>query len=239
MSNQQQRTCLGLITARGGSKGVPRKNVRQVAGKPLIAWTIEAAQQASLLTRIIVSTDDEEIASIARELGAEVPFTRPKELAQDTTPHLNVVLHALSWLAAQQQFSPEYVFTLQPTSPLRQPEDIDNLITLAYQHNADAAVTVSETHDHPNFVRTMDEEGILKEFFPCGINYPRRQDLPPAYVINGAGFVNKHVSLVNHKTFYPSPTYGYLMPVERSVQIDTPWDLHLAELILRERFATI
>jgi CMP-N,N'-diacetyllegionaminic acid synthase len=234
-SNSITHYCIGVITARGGSKGVLRKNVLPLAGKPVIAWTIEAALSSTLLDKVIVSTDDKEIAAIARDFGADVPFMRPRELAEDTTPHLDVVFHTLDWLAGQGQKTPDYLFTLQPTSPLRSTEDIDGVIAMAYRKNADAVVAVTETHDHPYLVRKMTDEGILQEFIIPDIHYPRRQDLPAAYSINGAGFVNRCDALRVYKTFYPLRTFGYIMPPERSLQIDTPWDLRLVDLIMRER----
>jgi CMP-N,N'-diacetyllegionaminic acid synthase len=224
--------CIGLITARGGSKGVPRKNVLPLAGKPVIAWTIEAALNSRLLDGVIVSTDDEEIASVARDFGADVPFMRPKGLAEDTTSHLDVVLHALDWLDSHGQGTPDYVFTLQPTSPLRLAEDIDGMVALAYEKEADAVVAITETHDHPYLLRQMSAEGLLQEFIVPDIPYLRRQDLPTAYAINGAGFVNRWDALRSYQSFYPPRTFGYIMPPERSLQIDTPWDFRLAGLIL-------
>jgi CMP-N-acetylneuraminic acid synthetase len=227
--------CIGLITARGGSKGLPRKNVLSLAGKPVIAWTIAAALSCRLLDRIIVSTDDEEITSIAKDFGADVPFFRPRELATDTASHIDVVFHALEWLISQGQNMPDYLFTLQPTSPLRLAEDIDGMIAMAYSENADAVVAVTETHDHPYLARKMNKDKILQQFIIQNTSYLRRQDLPPAYAINGAGFMNRCDALRSYKTFYPSRTFGYVMPQERSLQIDTAWDLHLAEIILKDR----
>ena len=126
---------LGLVTARGGSKGLPRKNVKTLAGKPLIAWTVEAAMQSTLLDRVIVSTDDEEISRISLENGAEVPFRRPAELAQDNSPHISVVLHALEWLEQQEGYRPDAVCLLQPTSPLNNINEIINYSVLQTHNN--------------------------------------------------------------------------------------------------------
>lgn len=226
---------IALITARGGSKGIPRKNLQLIAGKPLITWTIETALKSRGLRRIIVSTDDEEIALVSSNAGAEVPFIRPSELAQDKSPHISVVLHALKWLRDHEKDIPEYVVLLQPTSPLRIAEDIDGVINFAYQKNAEAVVTVVETHAHPYLTKKLEEDARLQPFSNCPLSYPRRQDLPPAYFINGAVFMNKVESLAEKKTFYPNELYGFVMPSERSLQIDTPWDLYLVELILRDQ----
>ncbi len=224
--------CLGLVTARGGSKGLPGKNVRMLGGKPLIAWTLEAAQKANSLHRTIVSTDDREIAETARRFGADVPFMRPAELAHDDSPHMDAVLHALTWLDEHEDDRPDYVVLLQPTSPLRTALDIDGAVALAREKNADAVVSVCPTHDHPYLVRRLTEEGTLEEFLPCSLAYARRQDLPPAYALNGAVYVIRRDILLAQRTLLPPPTYAYLMSIERSLQIDTPWDLRMLESML-------
>lgn len=224
--------CLGLVTARRGSKGLPGKNIRVVGGKPLIAWTLEAARNAALLDQVVVSTDDREIAETARRWGADVPFLRPAELARDESPHIDVVLHALAWLDEREEYRPDYVALLQPTSPLRTGEDIDGAVSLAREKNADAVVSVCETHDHPYLVRRLTADGRLEEFVPCPLAYARRQDLPPAYALNGAIYVNRRETLLASRTLCPAGALAYPMPVERSLQVDTVWDLRLAEYIL-------
>lgn len=226
---------VGLITARGGSKGIPRKNVAPVGGKPLIAWTIEAAKRSARLDRVLVSTDDAEIREIACAADANVPFLRPPDLARDDSPHIDVVLHALDWLAEHDGTTPEYVVLLQPTSPLRLAEDIDAAVALALQHDAEAVVSVVETHVHPVLTYSLLEDGTLKPFVHSPVPYPRRQDLPKAYHVNGAVYVNRARSLRDTRTFYPEGVLGHVMPEERSLQIDTAWELHLAGLILGSR----
>jgi CMP-N,N'-diacetyllegionaminic acid synthase len=226
---------IGLITARGGSKGVPKKNVRAVGGRPLIAWTIEAARGSSMLGRVIVSTDDPEIADVAIEWGAEVPFMRPPELAKDASSHISVVTHAIEWLDREEGCRPEYVLLLQPTSPLRTAEDIDGAIRMATEKRAEAVVGVTETHVHPYLTRRITCEGTLIDFVPCDIAYARRQDLPPAFFVNGAIYLNRRESLLGKQKFVPEGTYGYVMPEERSLQVDTAWDLHLIDLVLNDR----
>lgn len=228
---------LGLITARGGSKGIPRKNLRELAGKPLIAWTIEAARQSRLLSRVIVSTDDEEIAGVARKWGAEVPFIRPAVLATDDASHISVVRHAVELLTQHEGWSADYVVTLQPPCPLRTTEDIDEAIGLAVSKGARAVVSVSETRDHPFLARRMTGAGTLEEFVACDLAYPRRQDLPPAFSINGAIYVNRCATLAADVSLVPPGAYGFVMPLERSLDIDTTWDLHLAELVIRDRLS--
>lgn len=230
---------LGLVTARGGSKGIPGKNLAPLAGKPLIAWTLEAAAASHGLDRTIMSTDDDDIAEVCREWGVEAPFKRPAEFANDDSSHIGVVVHALNWLATNDGYRPDFVMLLQPTSPLRTYEDIDAVIALAEKTEAPAVLGVTETHDHPFLVRAMAESGTLSRFVDFDIEYARRQVLPAAYAINGAIYLNRRDSLLATKTFEPEGTIAYPMPAARSLQIDTPWDLHLCELVLRDRIKSL
>lgn len=225
---------LALITARGGSKSVPKKNIRLVAGKPLIAWTIEAAKSCKSLNRVVVSTDDEEIAQAAREWGAEVPFIRPSELAQDDSPHIPVVTHAVEWMESHESMRSDYVLLLQPTSPLRSSNDIDDSIRLALEHDADSVVSVCEAPYHPYLAKNI-VNGRLEDFMPSPEGYLARQALPQSFVNNGAIYLVRRDVLMERETLYTDDSYAYLMPAERSLDIDTPWDLHLAELILKDR----
>jgi CMP-N,N'-diacetyllegionaminic acid synthase len=225
---------LGLITARGGSKGIPRKNMAILAGKPLIAWTIEAALHSHKLGRVIVSTDDPEIAQVSREWGAEVPFMRPPELAQDDSPHIAVVLHTVHWVASQQGTVPDYVMLLQPTSPLRSSVDIDAVIGLALEKNADSIVSVCLTREHPYLSKTVTPDGRLLDLVPKPKGYLQRQDLPPVYSLNGAIYLARCDTLLERETFYTGRTFAYIMPPERSLDVDTYWDLYLVDLILKD-----
>ena len=155
---------IGLITARGGSKGIPRKNVVNVAGKPLIAWTITAALGANVLDRVIVSTDDEEIADIAQKWGAEVPFMRPSGLSNDNSPHVDVLIHAINWLQENEDYFPEYLMLLQPTSPLRTIVDIQKSFALAIDRKADCVISVQEALSHPYSMMQLSEDQRLSEF---------------------------------------------------------------------------
>ncbi len=227
---------LAIVTARGGSKGLPRKNVLPLAGKPLIAWTIEAARQSQVASRLIVSTDSQEIAEVSRAWGAEVPFLRPPELARDDSPHIAAVLHALQWLEAQEGRRPARVLLLQPTAPLRSAEDIRGAVSLADRHAAAAVVSVCEARQHPFLTKRILEDGTLADFVAAGgISYLRRQALPPAYALNGAIYLNRAESLLRDRTFVPDGSYAYVMPPERSLDVDTPWDFHLVELLLHDR----
>ena len=226
---------LAVIPARGGSKSVPYKNIASVGGKPLLAWTILTAQRCSILDRIIVSTDDIAIAETAQAWGAEVPFMRPLELARDDTPGIEPILHAVNWLARYENYWPDYVLVLQPTSPLRTTEDIERAIQLAMERDADSVVSVSLAHQHPYWAKRITSDGHLVDFIPLDRHYVRRQDLPAAYVLNGAIYLARRQVLVEKQSWYTARTYAYIMPLERSLDIDTPWDLYLADLILEDR----
>jgi CMP-N,N'-diacetyllegionaminic acid synthase len=226
--------CAAIIPARGGSKGIPGKNIRPVAGKPLIAWAIETALSATSLDRVIVSTDSPEIAEVARRHGAETPFMRPAYLAQDDTPGVAPVLHAMRWLMDNEGYQPDMVMLLQPTSPLRISEDIDKAIELAQEKNADAVVSVVLVEAHPYWMKRRDAEGRIADFMKLDNPIVRRQDLPELYVVNGAVYVASYEVLMEQKTFDTPNTFCLVMPAERSLDIDAPWDLYLADLILKD-----
>jgi CMP-N-acetylneuraminic acid synthetase len=223
---------LGVITARGGSKGLPRKNVLPVAGRPLIAWTIAAAAASRQVTRTIVSTDDGEIARVCRECGADVPFLRPAALASDTATHLDVIEHALGWAVVDAGREPDYVLVLQPTSPLRTRDDIDAAVAIARERRADAVVSVTAAHPHPWLASTLRPDGTLLPLVSAEQASARRQDMPPAYALNGAIFLITPAALRRHRTFAPPAAHAYIMPAERSIDIDSAHDLAIAELLL-------
>jgi len=223
---------LALITARGGSKGIPRKNLQIVGGKPLIAWTIESALASRCVSRVILSTDDEEIAGVGKTFGAEVPFLRPAALAGDTAPHAAVVDHAIDWLQDNEGRCPDFILLLQPTSPLRTAEDIRAAVQIAGEKNPPAVVSVSEMHPHPSLATRLSAEGLLLDYSAPGSGYVRRQDLQPNYAVNGALYLVQRDLFQQGHSLVPAGSYGYVMPPERSLDIDTEWDLRLAELIL-------
>ncbi len=218
---------LALIPARGGSKSIPRKNIKYLAGKPLIVWTIEASQKAECFDQIVVSTDDEEIAEVSRSYGASIPFMRPRRLAQDDTPGVSPVLHALEILP---KF--EWVMVLQPTSPLRTASDIQHSIAFCNDSKSSSLVSVTQASEHPYWMFTMDNKGLLKNAIPENNDVSRRQDLPSLYTLNGAIYLAHRQWLFRHKTLRGPDTVGYVMPNERSVDIDTPLDWELAEHLL-------
>jgi CMP-N,N'-diacetyllegionaminic acid synthase len=227
--------CLAVITARGGSKGIPNKNLAPVAGKPLIYWTITAARNARRLDRTIVTTDSEEIARVATELGVSAPFIRPAELATDEATSVAAIAHALQWLDRNEDYRPDFVMCLQPTSPLRTADDIDAAIGLALSRDAESVVGVSPAPQHPYWTYRLDDEGCVTDFFQLDKAYNRRQDLPAASASNGAIYLTATSTVLEKGSLCGEKTYAYVMPSERSLDVDSPWDLHLADLILRDR----
>lgn len=220
---------LAIIPARGGSKGIPRKNIKHLAGKPLIGWTIDAAKQASCINRIVVSTEDDEIVSVARELGADVPFMRPTELAADNTPGIEPVQHAISQLPKY-----DWVLLLQPTSPLRSVEDIDGIWQFCQNHGAPSAVSICEVTKHPYWMYQCNSEHRLQQFICGRPDVTQRQDLPTAYALNGALYLAKTDWLLQQGGFIGPETLGYIMPTLRSLDLDTPHDWLWAELLFEK-----
>ena len=224
---------LGLIPARGGSKRVPRKNLVPVAGKPLLTWTIEAGRAASRLDRLILSTDDEEIATLGRDLGVDVPFMRPSQLAGDTASGHDVIVHAVQTLAERgERF--DYVVVLQPTSPLRNHQDIDDAIALLLNKGADAVVSVCQTDHPPEWSNTLPDDLSMRDFFRPGVRQRRSQDLPTSYRLNGAIYIYNCARLLHDEIReMDNETFAYVMPRSRSIDIDEEIDLEIAELMLR------
>lgn len=218
------RKILAVITARGGSKGVPRKNIRMVGGKPLIAWTIEAAKASRHLDRVVLSSEDDEIIAVARSHGCEVPFVRPVSLAQDETPGVDPVLHALDELPGY-----DVVVLLQPTSPLRIGEDIDGCVALFATSGADACVSVAPAEQSPYWMFRLGEGGRMLPLMPDGPDGRRRQDLPPVWVLNGAVYVADCAFLRRERGFLGGRLVGYPMPLDRSLDIDSERDLDMVE----------
>ncbi|HTK89993.1 MAG TPA: acylneuraminate cytidylyltransferase family protein [Verrucomicrobiae bacterium] len=226
---------LGLVAARGGSKGLPRKNVLPLGGRPLIAWTVEAARAARALTRAIVSSDDAEILACAREAGAETPFVRPAALATDTASTLEVALHALDWLAEHERWHAEVLVLLPATAPLRRAHHIDAAVaTLLADATLEAVVAVTEA-DYPPYWMLTAKNGRLAWLFPEGGRVARRQDLPTAFRPNGSIYAVRAAALREQRTFYPRVTAPYAMPREESVNIDSALDFRLAEILLARR----
>lgn len=218
---------LAIIPARGGSKGIPRKNIKMLAGKPLIAWSIESALQVQSIETVIVSTEDEEIAAVAKKFGAEVPFMRPLELAQDDTPSISTVMHAIERLPNY-----DWVLLLQPTSPLRSVDDIEGIVKFCSDEGAPSAVSITEVSKHPFWMYQRDDHKRLQPLIHNRPDITRRQVLPRAYALNGALYLARTEWLIANKAFIGPETLGYVMPDERSVDVDTPMDWLLAENLI-------
>ena len=220
---------LAVTLARGGSKSIPRKNLIEVAGKPLIAHTIEEVLLVNCIDRYIVSTDDEEIASIARSLGAEVPFLRPSELARDESTSADALLHAVKFLASQGD-NYDYVVELMATNPLKRAIHIRECVELAVDNDDKACVAVHKLSDHhPSRIKHIDD-GYLRNFYP-EVPESRRQDLKPdAYIRSGSIYVTEtDFLLANQSRYGEENTRAYVLPSEYVVNIDEPDDLYLAE----------
>lgn len=229
---------LGLIPARGGSKGVARKNARKLCGKPLVQWTIEAALNTCTLSRVVVSTDDEEIATIARACGADIPFMRPPELARDDTPTFPVVQHALEALAkCGEEF--DAVCLLQPTSPFRRPSDIDHCVELLAMSGADSVVSVRRVPSeyNPYWVYFRMPEGTLELSMGGTEPIPRRQLLPPAFHRDGTIYVTRREIILRENNLYGRRMLGYELTRVNDVNIDSLADWELAERMMRENTA--
>ena len=223
---------LGLIPARGGSKGIPRKNVLPLQGKSLIERAFESAQASGVLDRVILSTDDNEIADEARRIGLEVPFMRPTQFAQDTSSMIDVAVHALETLAAD-GYMADVLVLLQATSPLRKPEHIRDALALLDDHDAVCTVVPLPLDLCPHYVMKITEEGFLDYAMPDGANYTRRQDVPPAYRREGTLFVTRADVVLKQRSFYGKRCRPFMLDPAESLNIDTPEEWADAEAALR------
>lgn len=221
---------LTLITARGGSKRLPGKNILPLGNKPLIAWTIEAAQKSKYTTKIVVSTDDHEIAQIAKEYSAEVPFIRPDYLANDTATSFDVIMHALNFFEKTHKF--DYILLLQPTSPLRTAQDIDNAIESLIKRKEKSIVSVCEMEHSPLWCNTLPKNLSMKNFIKPEIKNKRSQELPLYYRLNGAIYISEIQYFINNKGFMGNETYAYIMDRKKSIDIDTIEDLNYVKFLL-------
>jgi CMP-N-acetylneuraminic acid synthetase len=231
---------LAIIPARGDSKGVPRKNIRLVCGKPLIAYTIETALAAQhLFYRIIVSTDNEEIATIARQYGAEVPFMRPSELAGDEVPTVPVAQHAVRFVEQQDDVLLDWVSILQPTDPFRTVADLEGGLELGLAGGCDSVISVEQVFaTHPVLMKRVEDDRL----YPFCIEEQegtRRQDYrPAAYIRNGAVYLTRRDVLMEQNSIWGKVSRPYIMPSERSVSVDSELDLKLVEVLMREHLET-
>lgn len=240
----KEKTVLAIIPARGGSKGIPGKNIKLLAGKPLIVWTIEVAKQSKLVDRVIVSTDDENIASVAREYGAEVPFLRPQEISGDLATDVEFIEHALDFLEKKEGYIPDIVLRLPPTSPLRKIEHIDmGISTLVDTDGADASRPIVEAPKHPYKFWLIDETDsrFLKPFLGkeiTGFDEPHnlpRQLFSKVYIHTGAMDVVWVKTIREQKSTSGKKLAHFLMEAESSINIDHPLDFVVAEVLMNKR----
>lgn len=223
---------LGVVPARGGSKGIKDKNLRTLAGKPLIAYTIEAANASVELGDCLVSTDSERIAGVAKEFGASVPFLRPAELARDESPTVDALVHAVHWYEREHGTRIHAVVVLQPTAPLRTVQDIDESIRLFKEGGARSLFSCYEEHSAHPVVMYVEEDGLLKPLMGEKDVVMRRQDFPPVYVRNGAVYISERDLVLEERRIRDDRSLLYLMPRERSINIDEIRDFEEVERFL-------
>lgn len=241
------RKILAVIPARGGSKSIPRKNIKLIAGKPLIAWTIEAAKNSKFINRLIVSTDDPEIAAVSKQYGAEVPFLRPAEISQDLSTDVEFLTQALDWLKEKENYEPDIILRLPPTSPLRTARHIDEGIQkLIDNPEADAVRPICEAPKHPyKLWKISEDEKYLEPFLPksfTGFDEPHnlpRQLFPKACVHTGAMDIMRLKTIRELKSTSGKKLAYFFMDPESSVNIDHPIDFEIAEILLKKRLKSI
>ncbi len=231
---------VGFIFARGGSKGIPGKNIRLLAGKPLIAYAIETAFQSEFIDRVVVSTDDEKISQIAQDFGAEVPFLRPKELAKDNSPEWLAWQHAVKTLNEQDKGRDLDVFVGIPTtSPLRITEDVDRAIQAFLEGESDVIITVKNTARHPAFnMVALNKRNYAKLILPPAQKISRRQDAPLVYDMTTVAYVAKPDFIVEANSIFEGKVKAVLIPEERALDIDTELDFQFAEYLMTNRMKT-
>lgn len=222
---------VAIIPARGGSKGIPKKNIKLLDGKPLISYTIEHAKKSKYINKVVVSTEDGEIAEISKKYGAEV-IKRPEELAKDESPTIDAIFHVLEVLKSE-KYSPDIVILLQPTSPLRTAEDIDNAMELFSNSDCESVVSVCGV-EHPPHWSSKIEKGYLKPLFGEKNLGMRRQDFNNVYMANGAVYISTPQMLYKYNGFHCDCTTPYIMPIERSIDIDNAIDFMLSELVMKK-----
>lgn len=227
---------LGVIPARSGSKGVPNKNIKMLAGKPLMCWTIDAALKSGIFSDIIVSTDSEKYAKIAKESGACVPFLRPKELASDQSSTMDVIRHLIAKLLESGK-SYEYLAILQPTSPLRKADDIQKSLYELQQKRATSIISVCETEHSPFWMNTLPDDHLMENFLRPENNNVPRQKLNKWYRLNGAIYISKVDVLLKNGSFYGPQSYAFIMSQGSSIDIDSELDFEIADFLLKRRIS--
>lgn len=237
----KERKCLAVITARGGSKGLPGKNIKILLGKPLIAWTIEKALESKYIDRVIVSTDSNEIAAVAEQYGAEVPFMRPEELSGDNIGSFDVVAHAIGYLAEKGD-EYDYVTLLEPTSPMRKKGDLDNAIAtlIDKEKEADSLVSLGRVNlEHPAVIKKVDDKGYMVPYIKKPEKATGRQGFSPAYFPYGVIYITKIEALYKYKSFYQRRTIPYFVERWQCYEVDDIYDFMIIETIMQERINDI
>ncbi len=226
----KNKKILAIIPARGGSKGVPGKNIKLAGGKPLIAWIIEAAKSSIYIDRLMLSSDDNQIISVAKNYGCEVPFVRPSDFAQDDSSASDAILHALNKISGY-----DYVMLLQPTSPLTITKDIDGCIESCINSKAKATVSVTEPGKSPYWMFNMGSDNTLIPVLGKEYLNMRRQDLPLVYLPTGAIYMAEFDWFLKNRSFYSDSTKGYIIPMERSLDIDSEFDFKLFKILVENK----
>lgn len=230
----QDKTFLAIILARSGSKRIPHKNIKELCGKPLMAWSIEAGLQSKYIDEVIVSTDSEKYAKIAKKYGAKVPFLRPENLSSDTSTSFDSIEHAINFYKKNLKKTFDYVILLQPTSPLRDGVLIDNMCEWIIENNFESGISVSECDHPPLWSNTLPKNNSMKDFLPPEVLGKRSQELPIYYRINGVLYIAKTNSFLSHHGFMTPHTYAYKIPKKYAIDIDTDLDFEFAEFMLHK-----
>jgi len=231
----KNKKVLAIVPARGGSKGLPGKNIKSLCGKPLIAWSIEQGLNSKYIDKLIVSTDDKEIASISKKYGAEVPFMRPDYLASDTATSMDVFFHAIEYFENNNEIF-DLIVALEPTSPLRDAQDIDNsLEILLNKDDAESIVGISKVESaHPDFLVSLDNNKFIVPY-KNEIVIKRRQDIANLYFFEGSLYISYIKSLKNRKAFYHDKCFGYVVPKWKSFEIDDIYDFYIIEALMQKK----
>lgn len=231
------KTFIAIIPARGGSKGLPGKNIKMLCGKPLIAWSIEAGLKSKYLDEIIVTTDSQEIADVSKKNGATVPFLRPQELALDHSTTLDAVRHALDFYRTSFNKTFDYIVLLEPTSPLREKDDIDNMIEKLVKNESryDSIVSIGEVHEHPSIMKKIVGDSLVPFCEDLELT-SRRQDNEPAYFPYGVAYIIKTSVLLKEKTFYSSRNTYYKIKRYQNYEIDDIYDFLAIENIMKHQW---
>ena len=225
---------IAIIPARGGSKGLPGKNIRDLDGMPLICHTIKSALESESITRVIISTDDDDIAIVAKECGAEVPFNRPSKLAKDNSMVMDAYLYTIDRLVEMENITIDSFIALLPTAPLRRSHDIDMEVEIFNLNKADSVISVTEPDAPAEWYRRIDNDGILRDYFPNTNTIKNRQEFNKSYIPNGAIYIFNVEKLRLSRQYYMDKTYPYVMPRSRSADIDEILDFEWAEFLINK-----